>query len=291
VEDSQEISVSPESFATVAYRYQGQKLFIENYFDKDNTNDVDLALDRISDNKALLNIDFNHSGSATIYYMVNDKLYRVNSVNEFNLAYAENSSEWNGLSANYKLIIVWDNDDINQFEIELFKTSLIGEYDAQDLADSDIWIIPDRTKQDEDSVIHALSPATVTLQGATVSIKQNKYPESKYSFGGIVSPLYNVETGKQVEIILDVEGLNHMNDFVKTMWEIKVIYYQSNGETVVNSNPLKVESGNTIGEHIVRFTPAYTHFRIYFVVNGSDIGAQFADATMIIESFKLYQID
>jgi hypothetical protein len=60
---------------------------------------------------------------------------------------------------------------------------------------------------------------------------------------------------------------------------------------VVSSNPLKVASGNVIGQHIVTFTPSYDHFRIYLVVNGSDIGAQFSDAEMRLDRLKLYTLD
>ena len=61
------------------------------------------------------------------------------------------------------------------------------------------------------------------------------------------------------------------------------------GNTVINSNPLKIETGYSTGINVINFTPTYRNFRIYLVVNGSDIGAQFSDATMIINHFKIYQ--
>ena len=122
-------------------------------------------------------------------------------------------------------------------------------------------------------------------------MKQDKYPEAKYCFGGIVSSMYDVTDMENLEILLDVTGLNRMNDYVKTMWEIKILYYQNEGNTVVSSNPLKVASGNTTGLKVIPLNPSYDYFRLYLVVNGSDIGAQFADAEMRLASMKIYALE
>ncbi|MFH0993163.1 MAG: hypothetical protein V1761_02315 [bacterium] len=74
-------------------------------------------------------------------------------------------------------------------------------------------------------------------------------------------------------------------------WEIKILYYQSATGPVVSANPLKVASGNATGIQTITFVPTYSYFRIYLVVNGSDIGAQYADATMQITSFRLHSLD
>jgi hypothetical protein len=168
---------------------------------------------------------------------------------------------------------------------------LLGDYAPEDLADSSLWIVPDRTLLATDSVINALSPATVSVVSGEAVIRQNKYAEAKYCFGGIVSPMYGVPSGSTVEILLDVSDLNQMNDYVRTMWEIKILYYRSATGTVVSSNPLKLAAGNATGLQTVSFVPAYPDFRIYLVVNGSDIGAQFSDATMKIGSMRIYYLD
>jgi hypothetical protein len=154
-----------------------------------------------------------------------------------------------------------------------------------------LWTIPDRTKQNIDPVIHALSPASLRIENSQLVMKQNKYPEAKYCFGGIVSNVFNATDVNAEQMLLNVTALNQMNEFVKTMWEIKVLYYATNGTTAISSNPLKIDSGNTIGQHTVTFVPAYSHFRLYLVVNGSDIGAQFADAEMRLDLLKVYTID
>jgi len=155
--------------------------------------------------------------------------------------------------------------------------------------DSDKWIIPDRTKLASDPIINALSPASLLAVENGTSLKQNKYVESKYCFGGIVSDVITLDSLNEVVFELDVASLNQMNDYVKTMWDIRIIYYQANGTTVVNSNPLKIQTGYTTGTNLITFIPTYLNFRIYLVVNGSDIGAQFSDATMVINSLKVYQ--
>ena len=47
----------------------------------------------------------------------------------------------------------------------------------------------------------------------------------------------------------------------------------------------------TIYTFTITFNPNYNYFRIYLVVNGSDIGEQFSDATMKIGSLKIQSID
>lgn len=274
------------------YRLDGHKLFIENYFDANNTIHVSEASASLIGNDAKLSIQLNHNGVAQVYEMIDNRLYKYDNTSAIDFVYARYTDGWKTEDNHLiKYIIVWDNGDVKKIELNLMKTTLLGDYSPSNLANSDLWLVPDRTKQDEDSVINALSPALVNIKNDSVEIKQNKYPESKYSFGGIVSELFMVDPETSLQIIIDVDDLNQMNDFVKTMWEIKVIYYQSDGVTAVNTNPLRVASSNQAGTHVIDFKPTYQYFRIYLVVNGSDIGAQFADATMILGGLKIYQID
>jgi hypothetical protein len=210
----------------------------------------------------------------------------------FQVAYAVNSSGWTKRSSYVEQgIVAWDNGNTTKYEIQLEAATILATYDASMLANPTHWTIPDRTKQTIDPVIHALSPASISVQNELAVLRQNKYPEAKYCFGGIASNLMTALPGKDVQIVLDVAAINQLNNFVKTMWEIKIIYYQSNGTTVVSTNPLKLDSGNTTGVHTVTFRPAYVNFRIYLVVNGSDIGAQFAGAEMQIRSLKIQMLD
>lgn len=286
----QDVSVS--NLEAIDFRIDGHQLFVENYFNKTDNLMTTEATNNLEGNEAILNINLNHSGQATIYQMVDGQLYKNEDTNQLKITYAINEIDWQKANSEvYKFLIVWDNGDVKKLEINLLDTELLGNYLPNDLADSDLWIVPDRNKQDEDPIIHALSPALVNVVNEKAEIKQNKYPESKYCFGGIVSELYTVEENSSLQIIIDVDNLNQMNEFVKTMWEIKVIYYESDGTTIINSNPLRVASSNESGEHVINFNPAYPNFRIYLVVNGSDIGAQFSDATMILDSLKIYKVN
>ena len=167
---------------------------------------------------------------------------------------------------------------------------MVGNYYPSDFLDDSEWLIPDRNDDSQDRLTRTLSPASLRVSGDVLYIKQNKYSEAKYCFGGIISKNLTIESEKAMTMLLDVASLNQKNDYVKTMWEIKIVYYAEDGETVLNNNPLKVVSGNTIGVHEWTFVPAESHFRIYLVVNGSDIGEQFADAEMGIRSFKMYAL-
>ena len=186
-------------------------------------------------------------------------------------------------------IFVLADGSVKKSKTEVKPCVKVASYGGADLADATLWTIPDRTKQNEDGVVHALSPASVSVSGGVATLKQNKYPEAKYCFGGIVSGLITVGAQSEAEIILDVNELNQMNDYVKTMWEIKIIYFE-NGKAV-SSNPIKVASGNAAGVQDIVFRPAYSSFKLYLVVNGSDIGAQFAGAEMKISSMKIYSLD
>jgi hypothetical protein len=124
-----------------------------------------------------------------------------------------------------------------------------------------------------------------------IKIKQNKYPEAKYCFGGIISSMLYVDEITPVELQIDVARTNALNAFVKTMWEVKIIYYHADGSTVVSSTPLKLTASQSSGFYSFVFTPAYTHFRLYLVANGSDIGQQFPDAEIVVSSLKLLLIE
>ena len=116
--------------------------------------------------------------------------------------------------------------------------------------------------------------------------------ESAFCFGGLVSNLMTVETVKSVQVVIDVKDLNKKNNFVKTMWEIKIIYFRdAEGQVPVSANPTKLDGSNQTGKFTITFNPNYNYFRIYLVVNGSDIGEQFSDATMKIGSLKIQSID
>jgi len=284
-------AVSMSKTQALDIRINANKLTIENYFDSTNSSHINEAEAGRADNTAYAPFTLAGSGSATIYRSINGKLYKEQGSSSLFLqaAYALYTTQWERIPL-YKecAIVVWESGDIKKYEITGLATTLVAYYNSNDFTDTALWTIPDRTKQSEDPVIHALSPASIYLENNALVMKQNKYPEAKYCFGGIVSNVLTADKNKDCEIIVDIDSLNQMNDYVKTMWEVKALYYDEDKATVISSNPIKIESGNVSGTHIVTFKPAYNNFRIYLVVNGSDIGAQFADAQLKINSLKIY---
>jgi len=270
--------------------YLSEYILIENFFDESNLSHVNEANANKSANTAYQSISLTGVTDATIYQSLDGKLSKVEHTSTLDLAYAEYTDEWNQIPTyTLKAIIVANDGTVKKLNIIVLASTLLENYSASDLLDSDKWIIPDRTKLASDPIINALSPASLLAVENGTSLKQNKYVESKYSFGGIVSDVITLDSLNEVVFELDVASLNQMNDYVKTMWDIRIIYYQANGTTVVNSNPLKIQTGYTTGTNLITFIPTYLNFRIYLVVNGSDIGAQFSDATMVINSLKVYQ--
>ncbi len=270
-------------------RFANEGLIIENFFDSGIAGHVNEAYMNESSSHAYLSLELSGIGEATIYRETEGALYKETG-NIVQLEYASYDGSWIQTGTyTSRIIVVWPDGSVRKLAIWVLALDLVADYSAEELADTDLWTIPDRNKQGTDPVIHALSPASLTLVDDKISIKQDKYPESKYCFGGIVSPMFETTTLDEISIVLDVDALNRMNDYVRTMWDLRIIYYAANGSTVINSNPLKLQTGYDTGINIVTFKPTYTHFRIYLVVNGSDIGAQFSDATMVIKHFKLYQ--
>ena len=104
-----------------------------------------------------------------------------------------------------------------------------------------------------------------------------------------MSNVLSAQKGDTVQVVLDVAELNRKSDYVKTMWELKIIYYEDG--KAVSANPFTVESGNEAGKYTINFTAQYASFRFYLVVNGSDIGEQFPDAQMKIGSMKIQTLD
>ncbi len=264
---------------------------IENYFDAGVPAHVSEAQSRLDGSVSKIAMTLTSGTGSEVYRRIDGQLYRESYEGSLGVAYATHAETWARLDSYVEEgIVVRSGGSVYKYRLVVQATSLLTDDRPADFMDPDTWIVPDRTKQTENAVIHALSPASIRVESNQLVMKQNKYPEAKYCFGGIVSQVYDAG-GHPVQMLLNVTALNQMNEFVKTMWEIKVIYYQANGTTVVSSNPLKVASGNVIGQHIVTFTPSYDHFRIYLVVNGSDIGAQFSDAEMRLDRLKIYTLD
>lgn len=273
-------------------RYDSQTLVIENYFSGTVSAHVQEATLWLASGQAMLPLSLNGDGTAIVYRNINGSLSTEPYSGALDIAYATNAGGWQKKSTySEQGIVVWSSGDVRKYEILVVATTMIASYTAADFANTALWTIPDRTKQTIDPIVHALSPATVSIVDSLAVMHQNKYPEAKYCFGGIASNILHAEPLKDVQIILDVASLNQLSDYVKTMWELKIIYYQNDGVTVVSSNPLKLDSGNTSGVHTLTFHPAYSYFRIYLVVNGSDIGAQFSDAEMQIRSLKIQTLD
>ncbi|MFA5421176.1 MAG: Ig-like domain-containing protein [Bacilli bacterium] len=284
-------ATSAEAMTSVdEHVYDSTRVF-ENYFDNNVGAHVAEAQNHNSGGVASFNLYLTGVSAATIYRLKGGKLYQESYVSSAKVAYANYDTVWNYL-ARYeeKTIVVASSGSAYKYRLDIIPSALVANYYPSDFLSAAEWTVPDRSKTAEDSVAHALSPASLRISGGLIYLKQNKYPEYKYCFGGIISRKYEIESEQSLTMLLDVAALNQKSDYVKTMWEIKIIYYAENNLTVINSNPLKVISGNMIGFHEFTFKPAYRHFRIYLVVNGSDIGEQYPDAEMGIRSFKMYAL-
>ncbi len=285
----QDVTVPSHLF--IDHLQQPDTLFLYNYFDFADADHLALAQSELTGTHANITLGLTPS-PAMVYGAIGGNLYKYTDTTNLLIAYAGGTDHLVKYGTyTGQLIIVHENGDVKKLQIEMVASTLVADYQPTDFLNTALWTIPDRTLQGQNPVVHQLSPALAWIDAGKLRLKQNKYPEAKYCFGGIVSNIYEVPSGKDVELIIDVSDLNQMNDFVRTMWELKIIYYHTDGATVVSANPLKLASGNTSGTHTHVFTPAYTDFRIYLVVNGSDIGAQFADAEMAVASLKLQVLD
>lgn len=279
--------VNEEKLLAINRHDQNDKVIFENYFDQNTTYQNEAEAHR-QGNNAYFKLHLNNVSSGVIYRLIKNQLYKEESVNFVNVLYANYQSNWLASENYFEKAIVVNNGNVYKYEFELINSSLIANYSPLDFFNTNEWIIPDRTKLSKDRVVHALSPATIRIQNDDLYVKQNKYPEAKYCFGGIVSKVFNVNVNEDLTILLNMTYLNQKSEYVKTMWEVKVLYYDETGQNALNTNPLKVVSNNQTGFFEYTFRPAYTNFRIYLVVNGSDIGEQFSDATMGLDLLKLY---
>jgi hypothetical protein len=289
--DSMTQEISVETLASLAIHAETGKTVVENSFDPTVSSNLSEAIGHESGGTAYFSFALSSVAAATVYRSIGGELYKETAVSSLTDAFALNEGSWSKAD-NYleKTLVVKADGSVTKFSLELRAVSPIGDYQPSDLMDSDQWVIPDRTKLSEDSTVNALSPASRSLADGILVLTQNKYEESKYCFGGIVSAVLTSESGKSVQTLINVASVNKMNDYVVTRWEIRILYYQSDGTSVVSSTPIKVDGDNESGFFVHAFTPAYNHFRLYLVVNGSDIGAQFSEAEIRLNSLKLYSV-
>ncbi len=271
--------------------YEDGVLYIENYFDGADNAMQSEAVSSAEGNYAVAKAQVSGASGATVYTLADGKVKKNVYDGGISLRYAEkNGASYEKTDTYTEYVIVeFADGTVKKFRADVVAVTAVERYIAADFADASKWTIPDRNKQSEDSVVHALSPASVQVENGVAVIKQNKYAESAFCFGGIVSNVLSVQKGDTVQVVLDVAELNRKSDYVKTMWELKIIYYE-NGKAV-SANPFTVESGNETGKFTINFTAQYAQFRFYLVVNGSDIGEQFPDAQMKIGSIKIQTLD
>ena len=284
-----ELSVTQKSALEI--EYEEGELYIENYFDGADNAMQSEAATSTEGNYAVTKAQLSGADGATVYTLANGKVEKSAYDGGITLRYAEKngaSYEKAGTYTEY-VIVEFADGAVKKFRADVTAVTAVERYAAADFADASKWTIPDRNKQDEDSVVHALSPASVQIESGVAVIKQNKYAESAFCFGGIVSNVLSAQKGDTVQVVLDVAELNRKSDYVKTMWELKIIYYEDG--KAVSANPFTVESGNEAGKYTINFTAQYASFRFYLVVNGSDIGEQFPDAQMKIGSMKIQTLD
>ena len=283
------------SSSSVNMRSSGINNYMFDHFAPTDALAVSQANLNAEGDSSYLSIAMTGASGATVYRMSGGKLVRENYNGQIKIKHLEKKDGvWSRIdSCDTYFVIVLPDGSVKKALVRLISCEQLVNFSSADFADPSLWTIPDRTKQTTDSVAHALSPASVTIEGEKAVLKQNKYPEAKYCFGGIVGNILDAREGRSVEIVIDVSDLNRMNEFVKTMWEIKILYYEkiSDKYIAVSANPIKLAYSNEAGVSDFTFRPAYRYFRLYLVVNGSDIGAQFADAEMKIKTMQIYSLD
>lgn len=249
------------------------------------------ATSRAINDKAYMHLQFAEGGIKTLYRKLDGALFKVDNPEVLLAAFAYHSDNfgWIKEPSYIEEGIVINNEGFPQkYKLDVRAGLNMLNDVGRSFMDSQNWTIPDRTKQNIDPVVHALSPASLTIENERLIMKQNKYPEAKYCFGGIVTTnIKHPVVGAHLQIFLQVDELNKMNDYVKTMWEIKVLYYDS-GDRNISPNPIKISASNEPGFHVIDFYAPHPGLRLYLVVNGSDIGAQFPDAMMKIHFLRMY---
>ncbi|MGI6392313.1 MAG: hypothetical protein ACOX16_01690 [Candidatus Izemoplasmatales bacterium] len=283
-----------EGHAFLKVRSTSLDTIIENYFDEDNSDHIAIASsDLIAGKEAVHDLALDVETPVTVYWLQDGKLQKKEAATSIPLVYATYQSAYQKqLTYSIRIITVTGSNEARKIELTVQSSTLLKEYEPSDFLDQDQWIVPDRTKQALDPIVHQLSPGEASLVDGVLNLKQNKYPDAKYCFGGIASEVIHSQTTDLVEIVLDVASINQLNDYVKTMWEVKILYfYDVEAKLAVSSNPLKLASGNTPGLHSFTFTPAHQYYRLYLVANGSDIGAQFSGATIQVASLKVQVLD
>ena len=294
-ESEMTLSITLGNNLSARMRSVGVDNSIYNYFDGDAAK-VSEADRLASGDTSYLTLNLSSVSRAEVYRLANGELSKSSVNGSVKAEYLEKSEgAWERINSYEALyVIVRADGSVKKAKLNVISCSRLENFVAADYADASKWTVPDRSKQKEDGVAHALSPASVKVEGDTAIIKQNKYPESKYCFGGILSNRIDNEEGGKVEIVLDVRSVNKKSDFVKTMWEVRILYYEEKEGGVykaVSKNPIKITSGNEAGVYAFEFEPAYDHFRLYLVVNGSDIGEQFDGAEMKIGEMQIYSLD
>ena len=288
-------TVSAANSYAARTRGAGMTNYVYNHYDSGVAAHKNEADRMASGDKSYLSFDLASTAGAEVYCLTDGELTKETGDGTIKMPYLEKTGgNWQKV-ASYKayMIVVGTDGSVKKTQFSVISCEELAYFNASDFADTSLWTVPDRTRQAEDRVVHALSPASVRTEGGVAILKQNKYDEAKYCFGGIVGNILEARSGSDVEIIVDVRELNQMNDYVKTMWEVKIIYYTEDGGSyeAVSSNPLKLGYGNEAGVCSFTFRPAYRYFRLYLVVNGSDIGAQFKDAQMKIATMQIYCLD
>ncbi|MCK7484301.1 MAG: hypothetical protein MZU97_01160 [Bacillus subtilis] len=271
-------------------RFVEQTLLSENYFTAANAGHVLEATNQLGP-KARPSSPSNWSGLATrrCIACINGKLVPERSSGTLRVAYADNQSGWRKLSSySEQGIVVWDDGRIAKYELRVEAVTMIASYDASRFANPTLWTIPDRTKQTLDPVVHALSPASVTIRNNLAVLRQNKYPEAKYCFGGIASNLFQASPNRDVRN--RSRRRRHQSDSTtssRRCGNSKSSIIKAMAPRVVSSNPIETRFGEfNRRPRPLPSRPAYTNFRIYLVVNGSDIGAQFSGADDANPQFK-----
>ena len=274
-------------------RSSGFDNYVYDYFDGNAA--AKAEADRLAaGDRSYLTLSLPDANGATVYRLIGDELTKETCNGSIKTEYLEKKNgEWKRVASYDGLyVIVGKDGSVKKTKISVVSCDKLGDFSAADYLDETLWTIPDRTRQSEDRVVHALSPASVSVENGVAVLKQNKYPEAKYCFGGIVGNVLSAGD-RETEIVIDVRDLNKMNDYVKTMWEIKILYYKAgaSGYEIISSNPIKLSYGNEAGVYNFTFKPAYEYFRLYLVVNGSEIGAQFPDAQIKIAGMQIYSLD
>ncbi|MCF7932141.1 MAG: Ig-like domain-containing protein [Acholeplasmataceae bacterium] len=284
-------ALRPDPVTSIAHALriftESSGLMIENRFNPELLGHVDEALANQVGDQAMASVElagrnehFGTRSAATIYRKIGGFIFKealtASSKLTVDLTYAQvNGTTWSRPNAyDEETIVVFDDGTVTKYKIAIKNVTVIADYDATDFLNPALWA-------DGDTLV--LAPGSVRDNGdGTVTIREEN--PTAYPYGGIVSNLFENLEDRQMEVTIEVTGLNPE----RVLWNVRLIYY-NNGSRV--GNPLTLEASNDTGRFMLGFVPAFDQLRLYLIANGSDISEIAPGAEIKIRTLTFQYID